>query len=233
MIRAVLHSLVSLALQYDDQPLVDGRRAVYSANVMLFVPNGASTVNTHISFFPPTYDRARLRGLLAVRAELSATTDSGDEHRADDAVPLINLPVPLTAEVNGRAAALPGAPYAFLSRQSAGYRDSLTLPEWCRAQGDFPPSVQDELTEYFAHGPGKAVRSFVSTPLRGELGVLNLHANRPDLLGPQLEKRETFQALVTPLLQDLEDALLELLKIELMSLSVSSGDSKIRNGGVA
>ena len=113
------------------------------------------------------------------------------------------------------------------------YRDSLTLPEWCRTQGDFPPSVQDELTDYFARGPGKAVRSFVSTPLRSELGVLNLHANRPDLLGPRLEKRETFQALVTPLLQDLEDALVELLKVEVMPLSVSSDDGKIRTGGKA
>jgi hypothetical protein len=233
VIRAVLHSLVSLALQYDDQPLVDGRPAVYSANVMLFVPNGRPTTDVRISFFPPTYDRARLRGLLQVRADLSATTNSGDEHRPDEAVPQINLPVPLAADSNGRAAALPGAPYAFLSRQSAGYRDSLTLPEWCRTQGDFPPSVQDELTEYFSRGPGKAVRSFVSTPLRDELGVLNLHANRPDLLGPRLEKRETFQALVTPLLQDLEDALVELLKLEAMPLSVSSDDGKIRTGGKA
>ena len=105
--------------------------------------------NVHISFFPPTYDRARLRGLLRCgpncRRPRTQVTSTDRTRRCRRLICRSRL----TAEANGRAAALPGAPYAFVSRQSAGYRDSLTLPEWCRTQGDFPPSVQDELTRVF------------------------------------------------------------------------------------
>jgi hypothetical protein len=86
--------------------------------------------------------------------------------------------------------------------------DTHSLAEFCRAEGDFSPSVIRELAAYFRVGPGKAVRSFISRPLlhgTHALGVLNLHSNRQDILGPAEERRETFQALMTPLLLDLAE----------------------------
>lgn len=210
VIRAVLHSIASLALIYDDQPLFDGQPARYSANVMVFAPIANGNIG-RINFFPDEYDRAQLAGVLTLRQELSATSESADEPDAD--VPSIHLPVPPTALKGGRWIALPGAPLAYLTRETAGYTDTSNLAEWCREKGNFPPSVQDELNDYFLNGAGREIRSFVSRRL-GDVGVLNVHANKPDLLGGRNERRETFQALLTPILQDLEDAVAALQQLE-------------------
>jgi hypothetical protein len=123
----------------------------------------------------------------------------------DEAVPEIKLPLPRTLERAGRSAALPGAPYAFLTQEMSGYHNTDTLLDWCRNKGDFAPSVISELENYFSSGPGKAIKSFISMPLTARVGVLNIHADRPDILGPALQRREIFLALITPILLHLGD----------------------------
>jgi len=44
VIRGLLGSLASLALFYDDRPPTDDHAPIYSANVMVFIPNKPSTV---------------------------------------------------------------------------------------------------------------------------------------------------------------------------------------------
>lgn len=233
VIRGTLHAIASLALVYDDQPLMDGQRARYCANVMLFVPSGPELDNVEIQFFAAESDRRQLRGVLRLRTDLSSTSDPGDGHAPDANVPDLNLPVPLAAERNRRKGALPGAPFAFLTRNAAGYNDTQTIVEWCRDQGDFLPSVQQQLVEYFSSGRGRDIRSFISMPLDRQLGVLNVHANRPDILGPRIERRETFRALITPVLQDLADAVGHLVRLDARSLRTPSDDATIGQGGAS
>lgn len=231
VIRGTLHALASLAVVYDDQPLVDGQRARYCANVMLFIPANPNLDRVEIQFFAPEADRRQLRGVLRLRTDLSSTSDPGDGHAPDVRVPELNLPVPLMAERDGRKIALPGAPFAFLTGNASGYNDTQTLVEWCRDQGDFLPSVQGQLVEYFSTGRGRDIRSFISTPLDQELGVLNIHANRPDILGPRIERRERFRALMTPVLQDLADAVAQLVRLEGRRLLTPPDDATIGQGG--
>jgi hypothetical protein len=92
------------------------------------------------------------------------------------------------------------------------------MKSWFDELGDFPASVRDEVYTYF-NGPGASVRSFVSRGLtsnHGErLGVLNLHAGKPNLLGvidsgtpspESVARRDEFLALMTPFLRELETA---------------------------
>lgn len=211
VIRVLLHGLASLALAYDDNPLVDGHGALYSANVMVFVPN-ADAASLTVNFFPPELDREQLRGVLLLRQDLSATSESVEP---DALVSAIALPVPVAAERDGRWVALAGGPRAFLTGAVDGYVDTALFADECARRGDFQPSVLAQLRTYFVDGPGRAVRSFVSRRLEygGEaVGVVNLHANRRDLLGPRLEKRETFHALATPLVLDLSEAVAALVR---------------------
>lgn len=216
--RVILHSIATLAFVYDDQPLVDGQPSIYSANVMMFVPRERVTVDLTIAFLPVDFDRKQLRGVLELRTDLSCTSASLDGTDVDTSIPSLILPVPLLTERNGRAAALPGAPFALLTLQTAGYDDTATLGDWCREKGDFPPSVVEELHSYFVNGPGRAIRSFISMPLITPSGdaiaIANIHANRPGLLGPRLERRDTFQALLTPVVQDLTDVVAALFTRE-------------------
>jgi hypothetical protein len=128
------------------------------------------------------------------------------------------LPVPHEAQGgDGRWKVLPGAPLAFVGEGTDGYADVAQLRDWFDKDADFSPSVRDEVITYFS-GEGSMSRSFVSRRLSfggANLGVLNLHSNRPNLLGllgdetggaESVSRREEFFALMTPLLRELECA---------------------------
>jgi hypothetical protein len=228
VIRSLLHSVASLAALYDGQPMTDRGAALYSANVMLFVPRGTESspfpAGLRLLFQPEEYDERRLKGVLVLRQDLSSTSV---EPVIDSAVPAIALPVPEVAERDGRWIALPGAPRAFLLGEADGYADTDTITDWAERKGNFPPSVRDALRRYFSEGEGRGIRSFISRPigLAGDgatpLGVLNIHANRPNLLGPSMEKRQIFQALLTPVLVELADALQALVRLEAAATRVA------------
>ena len=217
LIRVLLNSMARLAMIYDDQPLTAEGPAVYSANVMLFVPRPSVgpfpvDVVAALRFHPPEYDLARLLGALVLRPELSATSaDVADLPGPDLDVPAIALPVPTEPLRDGRWNCLPGAPKAFLTEQVDGYDDAGTLAEWCERKGNFPPSVVSELRDYFATGDGRGVRSFISRPLltldQRKLGVLNLHSSRTNVLGDADERMPAFLGMLTPLFLELQSAL--------------------------
>ncbi len=215
LIRVLLNSMARLAMIYDDQPLTPEGSAVYSANVMLFVPSpeeGAFDAETVVAlrFHPAEYDLKQLLGVLVLRPELSATSDIADLPGPDAVVSAIALPVPALHTKDGRWNALPGAPKAFLTEEVDGYDDATTLGEWCTKSGNFLPSVVDELRQYFTTGDGRRIRSFISRPLLTldgrKLGVLNLHSSRTDILGDTDERMPAFLAMLTPLLLELQAA---------------------------
>jgi hypothetical protein len=104
------------------------------------------------------------------------------------------------------------------NRKWTGTRTGGRFISWCVERGDFQPSVQDELKDYFENGAGKQIRSFISRRLTGEkgtaIGVLNLHADRPNILGPAVERREVFQAMLTPFFVELSQAIELLIALQ-------------------
>jgi hypothetical protein len=220
IIRRVLESIATLAFKFDASPTIGGKPAVYAANVMLFVPRAASdppfeeNIASCLRFVPSGTDLRSLRGVLVLRPELSYSASTGDR---DTDIPVIALPVPQEARDDGRWKALPGAPLAFLHEGTDGYADVSQLHEWFDQDADFAPSIREQVIEYFS-GEGGTSRSFVSRRLTfagQDLGVLNLHSNKLNLLGvldddegggASVLRREEFFALMTPLLRELECA---------------------------
>ena len=220
-VTSLLSVMATLAYRYDAQPRTPTGAALYAANVMVFIPIAAQSpylaadVQESLRFFPAESDPGQLDGVLKLVPQLTFSTATDG---LDETVPGIALPVPRVPKAaSGRWRVLPGAPLAFVGEGVDGYADVSTLRAWFDESADFPGSVRDEVVDYFA-GPGAASRSFVSRRLRwgGEkLGVLNLHANLPNLLGvsdhhasqeASVERRAEFFALMTPLLRDLEGA---------------------------
>lgn len=229
-IRSLLNSVARLALIYDDQPLGAAGPVVYSTNVMLWVPRPEGPwpegIRKRLRFCADDIDLGQLLGVLELRPDLSATSQVAELPPPDDDILAMALPVPQDAKRDGRWQVLPGAPKAFLTERVDGYDNAATLAEWCSQNGDFRPSVIDELRLYFSDGAGRGVGSFISRPLLtldGErLGVLNLHSNQPDILGDFDERMPAFQAMLTPIFLELEAAIEVLIKAEAAGRSIAT-----------
>lgn len=178
------------------------------ANVMLVETGEAGSYPAELverlRFFDPTRQRIEaLRGLLYIPAGLvfPAAPSDGDSH-----VPFIALPVPQKPMTNdGKALALPGAPFALLTGTQTSFDDTrLLADQWCQ---DFDAQTRDEVREYFSPaGDGGNVRSFVSFRIGSAddpVGVLNVDCNEPGILGSD-EYHETLFALMQPLLRLLD-----------------------------
>jgi hypothetical protein len=241
VIRHILGSVATLAYKFDARPQVGGEAAIYAANVMLFKPRATAgssfdeAVVSQLRFFPSDQNLSSLRGVLVLQPDLSYSTATAG---SDPAIPAIALPVPELARAqNGRWKALPGAPLAFLHEGTDGYADASHLREWFDQDADFAPSIGDEVIDYFAN-EGVMSRSFVSRRLTfagAELGVLNLHSNRPNLLGvldddeggaESVLRREEFFALMTPLLRELECAI-AIFVLDDSEQGAAEGDSAV------
>jgi hypothetical protein len=211
-IRTLLRQVAELARVYDDQPLKGRTPGVYAANVMLFVATSQTApalpegVVRSLRFVTPGQDLTKLAGALWMRSDLFATNLSGEEP-AD--VPDLSLPVDSVQKRQGRWTLLPGGPRAFATDDVDSYADTHTLARFCAETGDFLEVTRAELRTYFIEGPGTSVRSFISRPLvSGErrLGVLNLHSDTVNILGPAEGRQQVFQAVLTPILLELADA---------------------------
>ena len=168
---------------------------------------------------------ADLAGILDLRPQLSAAVTTAGEDSTpfvpDPALTPLALPIPVRATVLIdevlRYRVLPGAPYAFVYQDQARnkglyrYPNSSRLADWCRREGDFTEELRRQIEDFFAPHDGQNVRSLVAYPLSrtpipyGEppverevpLGILNLHADRIDLLGS--DRSESFETATYPL----------------------------------
>jgi hypothetical protein len=224
LIRELLGSIATLAYRFDAQPRTAEGPVEYAANVMTFVersgkgtpedPFFADHVRAAVKFLPADFSLESLAGVLYLQPDLAYSTRTGGR----DPLPPLALPIPITPRsASGGWRVLPGAPLAFVSKAVDGYADVGTIGAWFDEFGDFPRSVRDEVLGHFS-GPGSAVRSFLSLPLivdEEKVGVLSIHAARPNLLGvldagtqtpAAAARRDDFLALMTPLLRELENA---------------------------
>lgn len=215
LIRVQLQALVELATSYGGV----AARTTYAANVMTFVPALSAAPwfspeqDALLRFIPKSFNREHLAGLLLLDPELSVSSASQGE--PDPAMRAFALPVPRQAEDSrGRLLVLPGAPLAYVTGEAEGYSDTETLGDWFRKRASFSDETVEQVLEYFGSERGKQSRSFMSIPLDyldRRVGVLNLHADVPFLLGPERgddrlatngERQEIFRALTTPFVRE-------------------------------
>lgn len=111
------------------------------------------------------------------------------------------VPNPLSLPIDkDKKRVLLGAPAAVESRTIQvipDIRDEKRLAKMLAGQ---PPSVADELKQYFADRT--TFRSFASIPLVKDnevIGVLNVQSNRPNIFGDTLDFKEQVSGLIDPL----------------------------------
>lgn len=140
---------------------------------------------------------ASLRAVLSMEERFLVSDHEDRSASTKRAVPVICLPVPLTAlGASGRWLALPGAPMTLLDDRPGIHQNLTQFVADCRAFGDFRQSVIDEVAAYFAT-EAKSVQSFASYKI-GSNAVLNLDCSETCLLGEEEEFIATFSALVLP-----------------------------------
>lgn len=205
-IRNVLGAIVELAEIYDQ-----AEGAKYSANIMLHRPDWQLESSQPVSFQDlmltrtcPAYPEA-----LELVPSLSTTNQSDDFAPDADTAPLV-LPLPrnrepcLDARMQRRYPVLPGAPWAFIYREYAGFPSVADLNEWLEQRSSEHLELVMAIRTYFNDGGrGAHVRSLVSMPIlsadepRVPIGVLNLHSNEEGLLA--IKGAERFSPLIEPL----------------------------------
>ena len=240
-VRTVLHGFIRLVQVYD-QPWAanadrdggaGGDSPRYAANVMVYVPRehfrdgddavlrGTDGGGGRLRFWDASY-RGDLRGVLDLRTDLSAASDSEDvdTELAKFCVPIPNDPNSRRSDGTTPWRVLPGAPMAFVTRQPTHFRDTRQLAKWCEEHGEFRGPVLIELDEYFTSGAGQHVRSLAAHPLaraahgKGPqnpdaappIGVLKIHSDAPGLRGG--DENLSFYGTTYPL----QDLLLKLLE---------------------
>jgi hypothetical protein len=201
-IRVVLDGVVTLAALFDGRPY----GVTYAANVMLFretreLPETEILdLKNRLQFLEPAVDIRALDGVLNLQLSLSTTTATREPEPDLNLKPL-SLPIPssIRSADGRRSRLLPGAPLAFVTGNMELYTDTSTLGKWCRTYGDFSESVCGAVEAYFGSPTGMRIRSFASFPLAGEreTGVINIHRNRPGLLGEK-EPAKQFWPLMHP-----------------------------------
>lgn len=186
--------------------LVDGAEppsmgTVYAANIMRFFPerrlNGErgpkrKDMQARLLFCPGKRSVAGAMGVLDLDAELS--TSSSAPGQPDPLLASFALLVPLHQKNrNNRYHVLPGAPLAFMRKETLA-TDAATMVENCRSpEWDFPPKVAEELQQYLESENGGSVQSLVCHPLMERSdkmpdAILNIHSNAKSCLKDRLRR---------------------------------------------
>jgi hypothetical protein len=247
-VRIILYAIASLAQQYDESDSSVEYTACYylyhskyalermpSANLGQILRCLQLTENNDAGL-------SGMAGLLELRDGMSVSVKDGKTSRPSGIEPL-TLGVAEHAShaesMDGRQVwrVLPGAPW------SVALGDFYVAPtieaaaKWLSEQADFTRKVKNEFQNYFAHGPGKSVKSFASIPIvlperlpsaqtpkdidqdaidesRGAqivrdpvVGVLTIHSSAPGILRSSSSRTDIARDMFIPLLQPFLTAL--------------------------
>lgn len=210
-IRIVLGAILETARDFDKAGEI-----MYSANIMLWRPNQRDIeASSPVDLFR-TNGNPDFLGILELVPELSTTTSSkSDTYDIDENIKEILLPIPKESskiyDASGhlKEQMLPGAPYAFVYRVFASYKNINFLFNWLDNKCALDLSTINKVKDYFRDpkGHGKNILSFGSIPILSPslkanesndtppLGVLNIHSAEENLL------QDNGQTLFAPLLE--------------------------------
>ena len=191
-IRNVLNAVIGVVRAYDSAP----PSAAYAANVMLYRKDRSQEARNPVGFVTQAEGHPDYDGLLELIRALS-TSDAEPGFGPDQRVPELIVPVPRNiAPVRGKEMVelhpvLPGAAWAFVHREFAGFDTIEKLDQWLDRRCSARAEDKEKIRAYFREGgAGAHIQSFASMPLlalgqAGEgarpLGVLNLHSEQPGM----------------------------------------------------
>ena len=223
-IREIVRAIVNFARDLDG----DYSHGRYAANVMSYLPAShysdkeeyKQSIRDRLDFCYQQLDPDQLHGVLEIHPGMSAIAGApAGEHDAE----LENFVLPilakrLTEEQMFRVG--PGAPEAFVMRETAVYPNIASVLEWTRTRYDVGEEVRKRFSDYFNGQP--LIQSFVSLPIRSFsfpdrelLGILNIHSDREGLLtdssGAKIDYcQPLLESLMLPLAKVLEKRLAKL-----------------------
>lgn len=206
-IRVVLGSVLESAKDFDRADSI-----VYSANIMLWRPNGNNVESIKpLELMPNIIGHPDLEGVLELVPALSTCTNrkDKDDYNPDLSVDEVLLPIPkdkgptYDSNMNPREQLLPGAPYAFVHKVFVQYKNISILNNWLDNNCAQNEAIKNKIKDYFATGEGSHIRSFGSIPILppsaeatgAPLAVLNIHSDKENLI------LEDGQSLFAPLLE--------------------------------
>lgn len=218
-IRLVLGSIVALAHQFDGC----SEKVTYAANIMIYIPidcftqQEISELHDRMPFVEKEIDLSKLRGVLDLQLTLSRSTTSKPDPDPHLKPLALAIPTEIRTPSSGRWRVLPGAPIAFSDKEKVMdlFSDTSTFDNWFRESGDFSPSVEQSIKEYFSSDEGKKIKSFISIPIDSlmeddyPIGVLNIHRDSTNLLADE-DRARLFLPLVAPFINLLAELLIAL-----------------------
>ena len=191
-IRNVLHAIIGVARAYDTAP----QTAIYAANVMLYRPERPVEAEKTVALVDHVVGNPEYDGLLELVQSLS-TSERETDLGPDRNVSALIVPVPKKiSPVRGKNMVelhpvLPGAAWAFVHREFAGFDTIEKLDRWLEERCSAAAENKERIRAYFRQGgEGAYIRSFASMPILAlgpagdserPLGVLNLHSEQPGL----------------------------------------------------
>lgn len=191
-VRNVLQAIIGVVRAYD----TPSQSAFYAANVMLYRAERPLEAKKAVDFVDNIVGHPDYDGLLELIQSLSTSeheANSGpDRHVSELIVP---VPRDITPVRNKNMVemhpVLPGAAWAFVRREFAGFDTIEKLDHWLEERCSASGQNKERIRAYFGKGgAGAHIQSFASMPLfalgpAGEtarpLGVLNLHSEQPGL----------------------------------------------------
>lgn len=192
-IRNILAAILELARSYDSA--VPG--STYAANIMLYRPDRPIEAAKPVEVIENAVGNLEFDGVLELVRSLSTSshlTDNGP----DQAVAELIIPIPRKTDptrsknLSELHPVLPGAAWAFVYKEFAGFATIDKLDEWLELRSSAASDRKESVRSYFRiGGAGARISSFASRPLLEPgtesemdkpLGVLNLHSDRPGLL---------------------------------------------------
>jgi hypothetical protein len=172
-IRNILAAILEVARKYDSaEP-----EATYAANIMLFRADQPMEAKKPVSIVDHVAAGAAgepgLEGVLEVVRSLSTTSNLPGNGPDQDVAELV-IPVPKETKPakSGNLAevhpVLPGAAWAFVYKEFAGFATLDKLDEWLRLRSSASPESKEAIRSYFREGgAGAKISSFASRPACG------------------------------------------------------------------
>jgi hypothetical protein len=203
--QVVLMTLLFLAKMFDG----DQKSGRYVINLMLFKQRPKGDENLELFFADLNlWEKGRsfndLQGMLVLDPDFALALSEGSSEGVSVDVNIVPLRLPILKpefylDKSGRTNVLPGAPEVFcFPVEPVLYKDTRNLARDWRSNSGLRPEIADEIEAYFKTEEGNLVRSFVSLPVleppesMGKyakiVGVVNIHSNKPDILGQRAKE---------------------------------------------
>lgn len=190
-IRTQLECILKVVTAYDSS---SGGDTVYAANIMFYIavinPAFAAQkagLSARIKCIEHGVDIGNLSGVLDLQLTLSVRSDTGT--LVDDKLTALALPVPQPLpgqRLSDHNALIPGAPFAFATKQAMMYGEQQELFDKIRDNNYLTANVKNELQTILQAQAGH-VQTLICIPLfpsgapsSEPVAILNIHKNKPD-----------------------------------------------------